>query len=243
MDKKSTYMTLAAIVLLGGAFVYWRSQVKQEPTAHVVLVTDTSSSVLKNCNAWAETVRKSLTGLNITEDSRFGLIHTGSVAKSSMAAGLAMDTPIPIDSTFGGSAEGGQTRGQFLAAIKTTCEGLPVADGSAVFRSVKMGLEHLRGLGCAGPSSCRLVIMGDLDENIDSEIAKRVHKGAPGPADKPVLENSFTYTELCGWEQITGGTLQRTDTQAIVDGFAGLFTVPPVRRPYCDGAASQAAVR
>lgn len=241
MSKKSRRQVTSFIILLTlGAlavlFVRWRLQVKSEapPPGQLALAWDTSTSVPRNCDALVATAQAGVNNLHIAEGSRFALITTGSSA-SRYEPVLALDIEIPRNkrNTFGG----GKTRDEFFDKIKRACQEFGPADGSSIFRATEIAIAHVRSRGCASASDCQVIVSTDLEENINNAVRKRVFSGA-APAGAPVLlDSAGVNVTFCGYAQTTIPGGPRTDAQALIEGWKGLFSQPVTFRPYCDAAA------
>ena len=232
--RKGPLLLLAAAIAFG-AFLYWRKTVEPPTPVQIAMVWDTSPSVdsTLTCAAMVSMAKERLADqdISVTKKSRLAVVVTGGYA-SSFEPRLILDAPIPRKSrTALAAGKQEQSREQFFSMIRTTCNTLPRAEGSAIYRSVQMALEHLRGLGCGSErANCFLQVASDGVENGDKTVYNLL-KNPKGPLPS-LLANSIAQTAWCGYEQVGAGGMG--SGQPITAVWARIFQAPVAFRPYCE---------
>lgn len=242
MSKAAAFVLAAILVaLFGGSAVMERFWPETPPPRAVVgLVVDTSTSVHKDCPGMVGLMRDAINSLPRGRDSRAFLISLGSSA-------TRFEPQLEVDLALARRASGpvrGAGDGAVFDALMSKCEGLAPADGSAIFRAVRIGLAHVQSR-CAGAASCeaRLYIASDGEENVALN-ARGLLDGRGKDASLAKLANDLPglQTTFCGYVSTSESGAARTN-EALLDRWRSFFTHPEAVQfqPYCSGRADKGA--
>lgn len=222
---------LFAIVFIGAALYFVRTRqlaiaeakANPVPEGRIAWVLDVSPSFPRECEATATLLRTVAAAMH---SPRIALIATGSGTSSSYEPELKLDL-----ATGRSSSSPLGRREDVFSALENSCQGLPEADASPIFRAVEIAIEFVRGLDCAG--GCRVQVSTDLIDNT-SPIFKALLAGKRQKS--PPLDNANgVEISFCGFAQNTGGLGLRTDANTLREAWRNAFTEPASVKfdPYC----------
>jgi hypothetical protein len=230
-----TIVVLLLVVVLFASFIYWRKgeTEEREEAGDLFVNWDTSSSTQSlGCDAMARKVRERLfdPSFRTGRKSRYFLIVTGGFS-SSLEPRLVIDLPLPRRTGLG---VGGKRKiEEFVKTIATECSKFPRAEGSAIFRSLQITLQHMKARNC-DRRECELLLGSDGLENADRAVAQFLISRDPKSTPPATLDNSVARRSTwCGYVQASEGGGPRRNMQAIMDRWSVLFTRPVAMEPYC----------
>lgn len=204
------------------------------PRGVVGLVVDTSTSVRKDCPGMAGVVRDALAELPRGKGSHLFLVSLGS-SQTRFEPQLELDVELPRRAS---GAIRGAADESTLQALLDKCKNLAAADGSAIFRAVRIGLAHV-STRCEGAAQCvaRLFVATDLEENGSRLVRSWLEGTATAPPIEPLANDMpALQTVFCGYTS-TSEAGQARSNDALTTRWAALFKRPESVefQPFCSG--------
>jgi hypothetical protein len=222
MNKRTIPILMAAAGI--SAAGYYAYNIPEPPLIHHASISDKSTSMAGlSCKAMVDAARAKIENPNVVTPpgSTFSFLVTGS-SNSKLRARLVLSLPIPSKtwSPAGGGSEG-QGLEEFYKQLEQTCEKQGDADASAIYDALRLGLNHLQGLGCGTPAAkCSISVMSDGIENADRAMyAYLTNSKAPPPNPLP---NRIAAVDFCGIDP------------GIAEKWADVLEAPANYRAYCE---------
>jgi hypothetical protein len=235
--------SIILIVLIGllGAAIKWRLDLRGTrplaPSGHLMIGRDTSTSYPNDCEQIVnQQVSAAIEAVPAGKDSTFSFIVTGGGATSSYEPRLVLSgisLPLAEHGTVMRVRRGGISRAEFFKHVRAACDGLATEDSTSVYRTIEVGLAHLRPR-CQDEGLCLFLIATDLGETVNRNVANYLHGTARQP-DIPKLDLGYVRLVVCGYAVTAGGGAPVESGQRRLERFRSLFNGDIELLPYCDG--------
>jgi hypothetical protein len=222
MNKQTIMLLMAAAGITAAAFYAYK--IPEPPLVHHAGILDKSTSMAGlSCKAMVDAARAKIENPNVIAPpgSTFSFLVTGS-SNSKLRARLVLSEPIPSKtwSPAGGGSEG-QGLDEFYKHLEQTCEKQGDADASAIYDALRLGLNHLQGLGCGTPAAkCSISIMSDGIENADRAMYTYLTNSKAPPPNQ--LPNRIAAVDFCGIDP------------GVAEKWADVLEAPANYRAYCE---------
>jgi hypothetical protein len=221
--KRQPILLLTAAAGISAA-AYYAYNIPEPPLFHHVEIVDKSTSMNGlSCKAMVDSAKAKIENPNVTlpPGSTFSFLVTGS-SNSKLRARLVLSETIPsrVWSPAGGGTDAGGLDG-FYKHIEQVCEKQGDADASAIYDALRLGLNHLQGLGCGTPTAkCSMSIKSDGIENADRAMYNYLANSKAPPPN--ALPNRIAAVDFCGIDP------------AIAEKWADVLEAPASYRAYCE---------
>jgi hypothetical protein len=178
MKPRDVAFGIVAVAAVGG-FVVYRASVPPLPPPRVVVLFDSSGSSTGGCAALGGAVAELLGAVPFMRRSSLNVLATGDLASAGEPRELVRIAELASTRSIEGHRRIVRRREAIVASIMEKCGGLLPASISPIRMGVGRAIEDLRAQGCNAHSDCRLIVVGDLEENQDAALVARIRVRIP----------------------------------------------------------------